>query len=79
MPEIGEVVRLKSGGPDMVITYVYQETEGSREKMALMKGFGPGDLACEWQQVINENNVRTKKESFKAASVVYLDGRLVAD
>ncbi|WMX13460.1 MULTISPECIES: DUF2158 domain-containing protein [unclassified Aureispira] len=78
MPEIGEVVRLKSGGPDMVITYVYQENEGSREKLALMKGFGPGDIACEWQQVINEENIRTKKESFKAATVVYLDGRPVS-
>jgi|VirMetMinimDraft_7_1064189.scaffolds.fasta_scaffold72946_2 uncharacterized protein YodC (DUF2158 family) len=79
MPAIGEVIRLKSGGPDMVITYVYQENEGSREKHATMKGFGPGDVACEWQQVINEDNIRTKKESFKAATVVYLDGSLVSD
>lgn len=79
MPEIGEVVRLKSGGPDMIITYVYQETEGTREKMALMKGFNAGDVTCEWQQVINEDNIRTKKDSFKAASIVYLDGRLVSD
>lgn len=78
MPEVGEVVRLKSGGPDMVITYIYQESEGSREKLAAMKGFGPGDLACEWQQVINEDNVRTKKESFKITTVVYADGRVIS-
>jgi uncharacterized protein YodC (DUF2158 family) len=79
MPEIGEVIRLKSGGPDMVITYVYQETEGTREKMALMKGFNAGDVVCEWQQIINEDNIRTKKDSFKATTVVYLDGRPVSD
>lgn len=79
MPKIGEVVRLKSGGPDMIITYVYKDTEGMKEKMAALKGFEAGDVQCEWQQIINEDNVRTKKESFKAAMLVYNDGSLVAD
>jgi uncharacterized protein YodC (DUF2158 family) len=77
MPKVGEVVRLKSGGPDMIITYVYKDNEGTREKMALLKGFNPGDVMCEWQQVINEDNVRIKKESFKAATLIYADGSLV--
>lgn len=77
MPKKGEVVRLKSGGPDMIITYVYQDNEGAREKMALMKGFNAGDVFCEWQHVINEDNIKVKKESFKAATLVYTDGSLV--
>lgn len=77
MPKIGEVVRLKSGGPDMIVVYVYQDNEGMREKMAAMKGFNPGDVQCEWQQVINEDNIRTRKESFKTAMLVYTDGRSV--
>lgn len=77
MPEVGEVVRLKSGGPDMVIIYVYKESEGVKEKMAAMKGFGPGDVQCEWQQVINEDNIRIRKESFRSAMLVYQDGTLV--
>lgn len=74
MPTAGEVVRLKSGGPDMIIIYVFKDEEGSREKLAMIKGFGPGDVTCEWQHQINEDNFKNKKESFKAATLVYTDG-----
>ncbi|BDS09770.1 DUF2158 domain-containing protein [Aureispira anguillae] len=74
MPAVGDVVRLKSGGPDMIIIYVFQDGEGSRDKLGAIKGFGPGDVTCEWQQQINEDNFKNKKESFKAATLVYTDG-----
>lgn len=74
MPNAGEVVRLKSGGPDMIITYVFKDSEGSREKFAAMKGLGAGDVTCEWQHQIKEDTFRLMKESFKAAMLVYTDG-----
>ena len=74
MPEAGEVVMLKSGGPHMIITYVFKDSEGSREKFAAMKGLAAGDVTCEWQHQINEDTFKTKKESFKSAMLVYADG-----
>lgn len=74
MPTAGEVVRLKSGGPNMIITYVFKDGEGSREKFAAMKGLGAGDVTCEWQHQINQDNFKTIKESFKAAMLVYENG-----
>ena len=38
MPKAGEVVRLKSGDPEMIISYVFIVVEGSREKFAAIKG-----------------------------------------
>jgi uncharacterized protein YodC (DUF2158 family) len=74
MPEAGEVVTLKSGGPHMIITYVFRDTEGSREKFAAMKGMGAGDVTVEWQQQIGEDKFKTKKDSFKSAMLIYADG-----
>lgn len=65
---------LKSGGPQMIILYVFGESEGARDKTAAMKGFGPGDCLCEWQHQIGEDNFKTYKESFKAAMLKYPDG-----
>lgn len=79
MAEPGEVVRLKSGGPDMVITYVFKDGEGSREKFAAMKGFSAGDMTCEWQHKIGEDKFKTMKESFKAAMLVYQNGTPVGE
>jgi len=73
MPKAGEAVRLKSGGPDMIITYVFKDGEGSREKFAAMKGLGAGDVTCEWQHQIGEDKFKTLKESFKAAMLVYAE------
>ncbi len=74
MPKAGEVVKLKSGGPDLVINYVFSENEGIKEKGAAMKGFVAGDCICEWQMQIGEDKFKTKRESFKAAMLMYLDG-----
>lgn len=74
MPKVGEAVRLKSGGPKMIITYVFSDGEGSREKFAAMKGMGAGDVTCEWQQEIGEDQFKTKRESFKAAMLIYDNG-----
>ena len=38
MAEVGDVVILKSGGPEMVITYVFTG-KSSRDKVAFLKGF----------------------------------------
>ena len=74
MPKEGEIVLLKSGGPPMIIYYVYKDDEGSKEKMGAMKGFGPGDCICEWQHHIDEDNVKVMRESFKASMLIYDDG-----
>ncbi len=74
MPKPGEVVMLKSGGPLMIINYVFKGGDGTKEKLAAMKGFGEGDCICEWQMQINEDNFKTKKETFKAAMLVYDNG-----
>jgi len=74
MPEAGETVMLKSGGPPMIITYVFKDGEGTKEKAAAMKGFGPGDCVCEWQHQIGEDKFKTKRETFKAAMLKYPDG-----
>ncbi len=66
MPKKGEVVMLKSGGPEMVISYVLNSGEGSREKAAAMKGFNPGDAVCEWQHQIAEDKIKNMRETFKS-------------
>lgn len=59
----------------MIITYVFTDGEGSREKFAAMKGLGAGDVTCEWQQLIKPpDSFKLMKESFKSAMLVYLDG-----
>jgi uncharacterized protein YodC (DUF2158 family) len=75
MPKKGEVVMLKSGGPGMMISYVLLDGEGSREKAAALKGFNPGDVVCEWQHQINEDNIKNMRESFKAAMLMYTNGK----
>ena len=74
MPERGEIVMLKSGGPMMTITYVFKNADGAREKAANMKGFNIGDCVCEWEHIINEDSKRKMKSSFKSAMLMYSDG-----
>lgn len=73
MAQIGDVVLLKSGGPEMIIVYVLTG-EGSREKAAALKGFEVGDVVCEWQHIIAEDKIKTMKETFKAATLKTIDG-----
>lgn len=74
MPERGEIVMLKSGGPMMTITYVFTNADGAREKAAVMKGFNIGDCACEWEHIINEDSKRMMRSSFKSSMLMYADG-----
>jgi uncharacterized protein YodC (DUF2158 family) len=75
MPKAGESVLLKSGGPLMKIIYVFTDGEGMREKSAAMKGFGAGDCICEWMMQVGEDQFKVKKDSFKAATLMYPDGK----
>lgn len=75
MAKAGEIVLLKSGGPNMVVLYVFGESEGTRDKTAAMKGFTEGDCLCEWQHQIGEDKFKTYKESFKASMLMYPDGK----
>ena len=74
MVSIGDIVVLKSGGPDMTVTYVLRGGEGAREKAAAMKGFGKGDVVVEYMQLDNEGNGRRMVQTFKAATLVTIDG-----
>ncbi len=74
MAKEGDIVILKSGGPNMVITYVFKDSEGAREKSAAIKGFKAGDVICEWKHYIDDSNFKTHKETFKAAMLINEDG-----
>jgi hypothetical protein len=74
MVEIGDIVVLKSGGPDMSVTYVLKGGEGAREKAAAMKGFGKGDVVVEYQETDVNGNTRRVVQSFKAATLVDVNG-----
>ncbi len=75
MHKVGDVVVLKSGGPEMIINHIFGDTEGSKDKAAAMKGFAEGDCSCEWQEQIGEDKFRSKKESFKAVMLKDVNGR----
>ena len=79
MAEKDEIVLLKSGGPQMVITYVIKSGDGSREKAARMKGFKKGDIVCEYQQEMPNGQMKTITNTFKAVCLKYPDGRFVAE
>ena len=46
MADKGDIVILKSGGPNMVVSYVLKSGDGSREKAARMNRFTKGDIEC---------------------------------
>ena len=79
MPDKGDIVILKSGGPNMVVSYVLRGGEGSREKAARMKGFKKGDIVCEYQQLLPDGKYKTITNTFKAVCLKYPDGRFVAE
>ena len=78
MAEIGEKVILKSGGPDMIITYVIMGSN-TRDKAAMMKGFKKGDVICEWQQEQKNGKMKGVRQTFSAAMLKYPDGTAVAE
>lgn len=78
MVEAGDIVILKSGGPEMVVDYVFQG-DGTREKAAALKGFQEGDMGCSWQQILPNGSTKVMRESFKAATLKFPDGSPVAE
>jgi uncharacterized protein YodC (DUF2158 family) len=65
----GNVVKLKSGGPEMtVIRVIGQENSNSREaqsdKIYLLHGHNIGDVACEWFDKLD-----SKSKIFKSSSL----------
>jgi uncharacterized protein YodC (DUF2158 family) len=79
MPEIGEIVMLKSGGPEMIVSYILNSGDGSREKAARMKGFKKGDIVCEYQQTLSNGQTKLVTNTFKAVCLKYPNGKFVAD
>lgn len=65
----GNVVRLKSGGPEMTIVRVLGIEKGNariemQDKFMLSSGYDNGDLFCEWFEKTTRKN-----DVFKASSV----------
>ena len=79
MAEKGDIVLLKSGSPNMVVSYVLKGGEGSREKAARMKGFKKGDIVCEYQQLMPDGKHKLITNTFKAVCLKYPDGKFVAE
>lgn len=77
MVKIGDVVLLKSGGPEMIVTYIFTG-RSSRDKVAFMKGFKKGDMTCEWQQDLPKGKKKTVRRSFKAITLMFPNGEPVA-
>ena len=78
MSEIGEIVMLKSGGPEMIVSYILNSGDGSREKAARMKGFKKGDIVCEYQQTLPNGQTKLITNTFKAVCLKYPNGKFVA-
>lgn len=79
MAEKGDIVLLKSGGPNMVVNYVLKAGDGSRERAARMKGFKKGDIVCEYQQLLPNGQYKTITNTFKAVCLKFPDGKFVAE
>lgn len=79
MAEIGDVVLLKSGGPEMIIKNILTGSGSSREKAALLKGFKKGDITCEFQTEDAKGNTKRKAQTFKAVCLKTPDGKFLAE
>lgn len=79
MAKKGDIVLLKSGGPEMLVTYVLKGGEGSREKAARMKGFKQDDIVCEYQTELPNGQTRKITNTFKAVCLKFKDGSFVKD
>jgi uncharacterized protein YodC (DUF2158 family) len=78
MVDAEDIVRLKSGGPDMVVEYVFQD-DGTREKAAVLRGFAEGDVVAIWQQELPNGSTKTMRETFKAVCLVDAKGKPIVD
>ncbi|MEM7104632.1 MAG: DUF2158 domain-containing protein [Bacteroidota bacterium] len=71
----GDIVMLKSGGPEMTILRVIGETENNRMDEAMrMRGYDDGDVLCDWE---SENSTTRPRKVFKA--VMLMDPNVVEE
>ena len=64
--ETGDVVRLKSGSPQMTVTRIIgrEPTTYQDQLSILLEGFSKGDVVCEWF-----DGKKLSKETFPASSL----------
>lgn len=74
MAEVGDLVMLKSGGPEMRVEYVLAG-DGTREKAAALRGYEEGDIICSWLRIMPNDSQKLEKETFKVSTLKYADGR----
>lgn len=72
MVDIGDMVMLKSGGPEMKVEYVLGG-DGTREKAAALRGYEEGDMVCSWSRRLPNENIKIEKETFKASTLKRAD------
>jgi hypothetical protein len=63
----------------MIVSYILNSGDGSREKAARMKGFKKGDIVCEYQQTLSNGQTKLVTNTFKAVCLKYPNGKFVAD
>jgi len=79
MVKIGDIVLLKSGGPEMKVSYIIQSGEGTRDKAARMKGFKKGDLVCEYMQEMATGHHKLITNTFKAVCLTFSNGKFLVE
>ncbi len=65
--KIGDIVTIKSGGPDMTVSQVigYDEIEPKLDIQLAIQGFTKGDVVCQWFDGNIKYNDTFKREIIK--------------
>ena len=78
MAAVGDLVMLKSGGPEMRVEYIL-DGDGTREKAAALRGYEEGDMICSWIRIMPDESRKLEKETFKASTLKMADGTPIED
>ena len=46
--KVGDVVTLKSGGPNMTVRKIIGSSQSNADKLASLRGAKDGDVECQW-------------------------------